>query len=94
MDGHRPGRRRGRFCSPRLGAVRPLQSMFGLALAGLLPAAGGCRTKRHRPGQEWITLGVAALLLLSLSLASHAAADPDPILPVAADWIHLLAAAV
>ena len=78
----------------RLGAVWLVQGVLGLALAGLLPADGGYRPKRQWPAQEWITLGVAALLLLSVSFASHAAADPAPILPVVADWIHLLAAAV
>ena len=77
----------------RLGAVWLAQATFGAALAGLLPAAGGYRIRRRWLAQEWIAPGAAALLLLSLSLASHAAADPEPILPVAADWIHLLAAA-
>jgi copper transport protein len=78
----------------RLGTVWLVQAVLGLALAGMLPAAGGYRKERRWPAQAWITLGAAALLLLSVSLASHAAADPNPILPVAADWIHLMAAAV
>jgi copper transport protein len=34
----------------------------------------------------------AAVLVLSLSLNSHAAAAPNPILPVLSDWVHIMAA--
>jgi len=33
---------------------------------------------------------VGLLLLLSISLSSHAATEPEPLLPVAADWLHLI----
>jgi len=78
----------------RLGTVWLVQAGLGLVLAGLWPVAGDYGSGRRWPAQAWVTLGVAAVLLLSLSLASHAAADRDPVVPVAADWIHLMAAAV
>ena len=43
--------------------------------------------------KRWIAFGVGVLLLLVISLASHAAAEPDPVLPTLADWLHLSAAA-
>ena len=55
------------------------------ALTGLLSAADPRR---------WLVLGVSLLLLLSISLGSHAAAEAQPTLPVFADWIHLLAASI
>jgi copper transport protein len=42
----------------------------------------------------WLASGVGTLLLLTVSLGSHAAAEPEPILPVLSDWIHLIAASV
>ncbi len=58
-----------------------------LALAGLLPRARNKWTRRA-------AVGVALLLLLTISLGSHAAAEPKPALPVFADWLHLVAASV
>ncbi len=71
----------------RFGALWIARFAFTLALAGLLPRAA---TRRAR----WIAVGVALLLLLTISLGSHAAAEPRPALPIAADWAHLAAAAV
>ncbi len=48
------------------------------------------QTRRKR----WITLFAGSLLLLTISLGSHAAAQPQPVLPVLADWVHLAAASV
>lgn len=48
------------------------------------------------PGRRalWLAFGVGLLLLLTVSLGSHAAAEPEPALPLLADWLHLLVAAV
>jgi len=58
---------------------------LALTLVGLWPA---------NRARRWFAIGVALLLPLTLSLGSHAAAEPQPILPVLADWLHLLAASV
>ncbi len=71
----------------RFGVLWIARIALTLALAGLLPRAA---TRRAR----WIAVGVALLLLLTISLGSHAAAEPRPALPVVADWAHLAAAAV
>jgi copper transport protein len=57
-----------------------------LLLAGLLPTF---QTK----WTNWLVLGLSLLLLLLLSLGSHAAAEARPFWPVVADWLHLLGAA-
>jgi copper transport protein len=43
---------------------------------------------------RWISFGVGALLLLTISLGSHGAAQPQPILPIVADWVHLVTVSV
>ncbi len=55
----------------RFGAWWIARFALTLALAGLLPRAA---TRRAR----WIAVGVALLLLLTISLGSHAAAEPRP----------------
>jgi copper transport protein len=69
----------------RYGVLWIARAALALAVAGLLPTAN---TNRDR----WIAFAVALLLLLTISLGSHAAADADPLLPVVADWLHLVAA--
>ena len=46
---------------------------------------------RPRPWKPWAAFGVTLLLLFTLSLTSHSAAEPQPLLPVLADWLHLAA---
>lgn len=43
---------------------------------------------------RWISFSLSLLLLLTISLGSHAAAEPKPLWPVVGDWIHLAAASV
>lgn len=69
----------------RYGALWIARLALTLVLAGLLPTAN---SKRDR----WIGFTLSLVLLLTISLGSHAAADPDPLWPVAADWSHLIAA--
>lgn len=38
----------------------------------------------------WVEFAVSLLLLLTVSLGSHAATEAHPLLPVFADWLHLL----
>ncbi len=69
----------------RFGVLWIARSALALAIAGLLPTA---RTSRDR----WIAFAVSLLFLLTISFDSHAAADADPLLPIIADWVHLVAA--
>ncbi len=68
----------------RYGILWIARLALAFALAGLLP---------ETPRDRWLAFGLAVLLLLTISLGSHAAADAQPLLPIAADWLHLLAAA-
>jgi copper transport protein len=43
---------------------------------------------------RWVGAAGGAVLLLTFSLESHAAADPAPLLPLLADWVHMLAVSV
>lgn len=42
------------------------------------------------PWKRWLDLTVRLALLLTVSLASHAATEIRPFLPILADWLHLL----
>lgn len=42
--------------------------------------------------RQGLMIGVSLLLLLTISLGSHAATEAAPFLPVLADWLHLVAA--
>lgn len=44
--------------------------------------------------QQWSIFGAGLLILLTTSLGSHAAAEPEPFLPIISDWFHLIAASV
>ncbi|NJN44205.1 MAG: c-type cytochrome [Anaerolineae bacterium] len=43
---------------------------------------------------RWISLSATLLILFTFSLNSHAAAEPRPFFPIAADWLHLVGASV
>jgi copper transport protein len=43
---------------------------------------------------QWLAFWLASAILLVISIGSHAAAEPRPVLPVLADWLHLLGASV
>ena len=71
----------------RFGAAWIARIALGLALMLFLPKA---KTDRER----WISLGLGVLLLLTISIGSHGAAQPSAFLPITADLIHLIAASV
>lgn len=71
----------------RFGVLLIARLACAFAVAALLPSA---QTARDR----WIAFALSLLILLTIGLSSHAAAEPQPFLPVAADWIHLVAASV
>ncbi len=76
----------------RYGTLWIARLVLTLALMGLL-----LRNVVHvqtSPREQRLLFAVALLLSLSISLNSHAAGEPQPALPVAADVIHLLAASV
>ena len=66
--------------------------ILGLALVGVmdpfrLPSA-------QRAWRDWLALSLCLGLALTASLVSHSAADPQPFLPVLADFTHLAAVSV
>lgn len=69
----------------RFGALIIARLALGLLMLRLLLRNPGSR-------QRWIALGLGALALLTISLGSHAAAEPEPLLPLLSDWMHLLVA--
>ncbi len=71
----------------RYGALWVARLALAIALVGL---AAITRKRLHR----WITLGLSLGVLLTISLGSHAAAEPRPLWPVLLDWVHLVAASV
>lgn len=71
----------------RYGLLWMLRFILSLVLVGLLVNIG---TKQQRR----VAVAVAALLLLSISLGSHAASEGRPVLPVLGDWAHMAAASV
>jgi copper transport protein len=51
--------------------------------------------QRIRSGrQQWLIFAAGFLILLTISMGSHAAAEPKPLIPIIADWIHLIAASL
>ena len=58
-----------------------------VVLAWRLPPAG-----RGPARLWWITLAIGAVTLLTLSMTSHAAAEPAAAIAVPVDWLHLAAA--
>lgn len=73
--------------SSRFGGMWILRWLLSLALAGLIwiPA---------RRRELWLASAAGAGIMFTISLGSHAAAEAQPVLPVLADWVHLLAGAV
>jgi len=41
-----------------------------------------------------LAIGLSGLMLLTFSMSGHAAATPSPLLPIIADWVHLLTGAL
>jgi copper transport protein len=71
----------------RFGALWLARLALTFALMLTLRAGYGRRAEGAR-------IALAALLLFTGALASHAAAQPDPLLPLLNDFVHLAAAAV
>lgn len=71
----------------RFGALWIARLALAMILFWLIP--------RIRTGWlRWVALAAGLLLLLTISLGSHAAAQSDPLFPVLADWVHLISASV
>jgi copper transport protein len=75
------------WVNSRYGLLVIARLAAGLALAGLVLAPANRRNR-------WAALPLLVGLALTYSLTSHAAAQPAPLLPVASDTLHLLAASV
>jgi copper transport protein len=71
----------------RFGTAWIARVTLGVALLLFLPKASSSRDR-------WIALGIGILLLLTVSIGSHGAAQPKPTLPILADLVHLTAASV
>ncbi len=68
--------------------------MERLVLGLLVAAAATYAVRSRRPAYWWVAaLGVGALLLMTLTRQSHAAAEGS-FLPFAADWLHVMAASL
>jgi copper transport protein len=67
----------------RLGVIwlaRLVLAMFAVWLAG----------RRESPLRDWISFGIHLVLLFTVTLTSHAATEHHPLLPMLADWLHLV----
>jgi copper transport protein len=73
----------------RLGQALLARLALLVLMAGLLYAARDWSRRVAVPA-----LALSAALLLTFSLASHAAGQPAPLLPIIADWLHLGATAI
>jgi copper transport protein len=67
---------------------------LGLARIGIALLLAGLLLPRPNRWNRWMGLAVSLGLMLTFSLESHAAADPAPLMPVLADWVHMLAVSV
>ncbi|MEP7287654.1 MAG: copper resistance protein CopC [Chloroflexota bacterium] len=70
--------------------------MLLLAMIGLLLVFRQSRWWRREMAMRWWWFGVLInmLILVTISLGSHAAALPQPVIAVAADWLHMLTASL
>lgn len=68
--------------------------VLGIARLGLVFALAGLLLSPQNRWSRWASLATGLLLLGTFSLQSHAAAEPWPLLPLLADWIHLAAVSV
>jgi copper transport protein len=71
----------------RYGLLWVVRFVLSLVLVGLL-------LNVTAKWQRWVAAGIAAALLLTVSLGSHAAGEPQPVLPLLGDWAHMAAASV
>ncbi len=71
----------------RIGVLGIARLAVAIALAGLL-------LPPPNRWNRWAGLVVCLLLMSTFSLQSHAAAEPRPLLPILADWIHMAAVSI
>lgn len=76
----------GVLLTTRFGALWTARIAATVTLAALL--------RGRQPRDTWLALGVAVGVALLVSLGSHAAAEAEPLWPVVADWLHLIAMSV
>jgi copper transport protein len=62
-------------------------------LSFLVAAAATYAVRRRSPAYWWGAACIAAVMLMTLTRQSHAAAE-EGLLPLAADWLHVVAASV
>jgi copper transport protein len=71
----------------RFGSVWLARLLISAALVGLALQTDAVRW-------HWLMFGLTLFALLTISLNSHAASEVEPLWPVLADWVHLIAASV
>jgi copper transport protein len=81
--------------STRYGVLFWARIVLLVVIGGLLAFRQSRWWRREMAPRWWLTgLGASALILLTISLGSHAAATTQPLLPIIADLIHMMAASV
>jgi copper transport protein len=71
-----------------------LDTRFGviaIARLGMIFILAGLLLPRPNRWNRWAGLAIGLLFLFTFSLESHAAGEPQPVLPLLADWIHFAA---
>jgi copper transport protein len=68
--------------------------ILGILRLGLVVLLAALILPRQAASNRWAALGLCLALLLTFSLTSHAAAEPRPLLPILADWLHMTAVSV
>jgi copper transport protein len=68
--------------------------VLAIARIGLAFVMASLLLPRSNKWNRWAGLVFSLIFLLTFSLESHAAAEPRPVLPLLADWIHLVAVSV
>ncbi len=68
--------------------------VIGIGRLALVFILSGLLLPRQNKWNRFAALGVSLLFLLTFSLESHAAAGMTPVIPVIADWVHMIAVSV
>ena len=78
--------------NPELGRIltETRLGVIWLARLGLAMLAIWLAGKKESPLRDWSGFAVNLALLFTVTLTSHAATEPRPLLPSLADWLHLL----
>ena len=78
--------------NPEMGHILTESRLGVIWLARLALAVLACLLagQRESPLRDWISFIVNLALLFTVTLTSHAATEASPLLPMLADWLHLV----